>query len=168
MFKKSPKDHIDEIMTRRLVTASLTSSIRTAYQIMQEHNIRHLPIEDADGRIVGILSDRDVHRAMKPRPDAAPGEHDIEFASLAETQDFMSWPVRSVPINSTAYEVTQIMIREKISAVLVNDSHGRPKGIVTSEDLMKLLLRVLEKSPNDIHLDMSFLLDDFASGGYMV
>ena len=75
----------------------------TAYEALaklREHKIRHLPVVEND-RIVGILSDRDLQRALKKR---VPDLEDMDISnwfinSKFLARDLMSWPVISVSKN---------------------------------------------------------------------
>ena len=57
---------VRDIMTAPLITVSPDTELREASRIMVEHNIRRLPVE-ADGQIVGIISDTDIFAAVEQR-----------------------------------------------------------------------------------------------------
>lgn len=135
------KKSTGEMMSKSLVTISQNRSLGDALQLMEEHRIRHLPVTEDDGAtVVGILSDRDVQRAMSPvRPSFLPGQL---------VRDFMSWPAITVAENTPIADVAEGMIDEKVSAFLV--ARGEEVvGIVTSEDLLRLLKDVMrEEKPS--------------------
>ena len=106
-----------------------------AADLMEEHRIRHLPVSDDLGVIVGIISDRDVSRARSPNK---PG-----FDANAKVSDYMSWPVITVSQNLPLREAAQGMVDEKISAFLVTDDAQAIVGIVTSEDMLRALVSLL-------------------------
>ena len=58
------KDRVDDYMTRHVITAAPYESLVSASQKMLEHGIRHLPVVDSTGRVIGIISMRDVLRAL--------------------------------------------------------------------------------------------------------
>jgi CBS domain-containing protein len=49
-----------ELMTRAVITCRHTASYETARRLMLKHRIRHLPVVDDDGALVGMLSQRDL------------------------------------------------------------------------------------------------------------
>ncbi|MEJ2244420.1 MAG: CBS domain-containing protein [Candidatus Bathyarchaeota archaeon] len=51
---------LGEVMTKNVITVGLDSSIDEVRQIVQTHHVRHLPVLDDDGRLVGLLSVRDI------------------------------------------------------------------------------------------------------------
>lgn len=160
-------DPVQRIMSKKLITVKMGDSLRKAYQMMQECRIRHLPVTDETGAIIGILSDRDVQRAMKPCKNELDGnDPQIEFDPKFTAADFMSWPIRSVPTHTSILELVVRMLDEKVSAFVVMDEHHYPKGIVTTDDLLKFLLKSLEKNPVQAKIDS--ILSTFMSGNYSI
>ena len=49
-----------EVMTKEIITGDLEMSSRDARRLLKEHHIRHLPVVDADGKLNGVLSIRDL------------------------------------------------------------------------------------------------------------
>jgi CBS domain-containing protein len=58
-FKRSAKS----LMSSSLVTVRTFDSLDEAFDLVEEHHIRHLPVVDADGRLVGLLTQTDLLRA---------------------------------------------------------------------------------------------------------
>jgi len=52
------------MMTRSVITCSPTDDMRTAQQLMIKHGVRHLPVTDEAGALVGMVSLRDLIRAL--------------------------------------------------------------------------------------------------------
>jgi acetoin utilization protein AcuB len=135
---------VDRIMCDDLVTAHWTEDLTSAYKKMCRLSIRHLPVLDDHGDLVGIISDRDFQRAM--RTDVRYDSNFVtqaEFESEALVRDYMSQPVKSVGPETDVKSAARLMIDNKISSILVVDDDFKMLGIVTPEDLMKLLIEVL-------------------------
>ena len=131
-----PNETAKNTMTRTLKTISWKESMEEAASLMDDYRIRHLPVTDESNKIIGILSDRDVNRAMNPkRPGFAPG---------TLVKDFMSWPVSSVEETRSLRDVAEGMVNDKISAVLVTGVNNKVVGIITSEDLLRYLMQVMK------------------------
>jgi acetoin utilization protein AcuB len=138
-----------QIMTKKLITVKESDTLLSAYECMQEKKIRHLPVTNSTGKIVGILSDRDIQRAMTPYVDPSSTESiSFELDPAFKVKDFMSWPIRTVEQNRPVVEVAREMLGNKVSALLVIGYDAHPKGIITTDDLIKLLISILEK-PNE-------------------
>lgn len=130
------KKHITaQAMSQNLITISAYKPISEAKSVMEERNIRHLPVVDDEGLVVGILSDRDVNRAMNPvRPGMMVG---------GAVSDFMSWPAITVDEEMSLADVAEGMLDEKVSSFLVTKGGREVVGIITSDDLLKVLARLL-------------------------
>ena len=161
--------HTREIMSKKLITIRYEVSLRTAYQVMNERKIRHLPVTDEKEEIIGILSDRDLQRAMSPSREVLNYTvTDPEFDNSFQVKHFMSWPVKTVTDSDPVEEVARRMLKEKVSAFLVHDRHGLARGIVTTDDLIKLLIRLLEKDPHRIKHSLDSMMDEinFSAGNW--
>lgn len=137
-MKRAP---VKQSMSKELSTISWNCHMSEAAEILEEKRFRHLPVTDDMGIIVGILSDRDINRAMNPNH---PG-----FAADSTVSDYMSWPVITVDQNLPLKDAAQGMIDEKISAFLVTDESKMIIGIITSEDLLKAFVHFLSE-PNTL------------------
>lgn len=140
------KKTVNETMSTQIITIGWNERMETAWRRMQERRIRHLPVVNENGEAVGMLSDRDVQRAMisqlDPEVTQVISDETIEFDQNAHVRDYMSWPARTVEAGSDLRLVTERMISEKVSAFLVTHE-GRVTGIVTSEDLLQVLSDLL-------------------------
>jgi CBS domain-containing protein len=154
------KKLVRENMSSHLITIGWNESVETAFMRMQKQKIRHLPVHNEVGEILGMLSDRDVQRAMISTIDCA--DETIEFASNARVRDYMSWPVMTLGHDLELKLVAERMLRDKVSSILV-ERGGRIVGIVTVEDLLKVLCELLSDPPEAQHWTLASLLDDSLS-----
>lgn len=141
-----------DVMTRALVTVSPDATLRQAARLMASRNITALPVVDAAGQVVGLVSDSDLVR----RDEAAERRRDWWLAMLADGHDLA--PDFLAAINSSSRQVSQVMRKDVVSVaptaslaevagliagkqvrrVLVLDG-GRLAGLVSRADLIKAL-----------------------------
>ncbi len=114
-----------ELMRREVITLQEHDSLALALQLMGWNGIRHLPVV-RDGRVVGMLGERDVLARSDP-------EHRQQVQGTAG--EAMSAPVYLVPPHMAAEEAAAVMIRERVNALPVVDA-GALVGILTSTDLL--------------------------------
>ncbi len=110
------------------VTINAETSIKEAARIMIERNVNHLPVIDAEGRLVGIVTSWDIARAVAAGVKGSVGEIMTRKVITVSPDD-------PVEVAATRMEV------HNISALPVIDSRRRVLGMVTSEDLSKLIAR---------------------------
>jgi acetoin utilization protein AcuB len=116
--------------------------IQAAFDEMKENGIRHLPVVDQTGRLVGMLSDRDVHRAVHVKM-VNQIEQEMTFNPHDTVEDYMSWPVQTIDESSSIENIAKMMIELKVSAFIVSGPNQYIKGIITTEDLLKYLVELL-------------------------
>jgi acetoin utilization protein AcuB len=137
---------VGPLSTHRLITIETDASLKEAYTKMESRKVRHLPVVDPAGRIVGILSDRDVKRAMLPERGMSLEESQPAFDERDRVSKYMSWPAKGVDEHTAIEDVVRVMLQERISSLLiVSGPKAHPTGIVTTDDLLRYLLVVLEK-----------------------
>jgi len=111
------------IMTRDVVVVSPTVSVGAAGQLMNRLKIRHLPVIE-DRRLVGILSDRDLLK---------------HGSGVACAEAMTPAPVTCSP-DSSVGRVAQLMLEHKIDSIPIVGPSGTLTGLVTSTDLLGLLV----------------------------
>lgn len=133
---------IENIMSTRLITIQNTEGLEAAYVKMKLNGIRHLPVIDSKNHVVGIISDRDIQRAMMSL-DAG----DFAFNPDDTVEDYMNSQIKSVAQDFELLSVVQKMIDHQISAVLITQG-ANVVGIVTHEDLLLILADMLKPKDN--------------------
>jgi predicted transcriptional regulator len=136
------KTQVKSVMTKKLITMPIGSTIHQAATLMHEKRIRHLPIVDMNADIVGIISDWNL--LTRGDPYSIP----VEYA-MSKHVDFVN---QESSLRSTILK----MLEKKLSAVLVCDDVREAVGIVTTDDLLWYLAHTLEKETDQSTL-MSLL-----------
>ena len=115
----------DLMQTDHLWACSVTSDCRQAAQMMAENDIGALPVLDADGRLEGILTDRDITIRL-----VAQGR-----SFETPVSEIMSKPVRTVHADADAKEVEAILEQHKIRRLPVVDDQRRLQGWISLADM---------------------------------
>ena len=117
---------VSEVMTRDVVTVSPGASVREAARLMAERNVGALPVVGEGGRLVGILSERDIVR----RVVAAGRDPDSTRVSEVMTPD----PVTVRP-DYTLADALRVMAQLNVRHLPVVDEGGRLVGIISVRDI---------------------------------
>lgn len=139
-----------EIMTRAVVTISEDATLREAAALLSEKRISGAPVVDAQGALVGILSESDLlnearKRSALPRTAAfgifVASEEVLQRlyhdgADLC-VRSVMSTNLITATEETTVKEATRTMVGKKINRLPILDPKGKVVGIVTREDLLK-------------------------------
>lgn len=127
-------------MTHKVVVIPAELSLRTAWEIMERRRIRHLPV--VQGRtLLGILSDRDV--LTRASVDAS---GDVVVPDQSAGEAMTPAPYVCEPSTSIS-EIVRTMTDRKIDALPVMDRDDTLVGLVTTTDLLMLLLEQDEARP---------------------
>lgn len=141
--------HVSTPMTREVVVVPPELRLDVAYRIMQEKRIRHLPVVGA-GVLLGMLSDRDVLLRARVLDDGA------VLVPSTSCGAAMTPSPTTCAIDASVDQVVRVMTERKIDAIPVVASSGRLVGLVTTTDLLLLLLNPGEARP----LPFTFQLEE--------
>jgi CBS domain-containing protein len=126
---------IQTVMTKDLITVPVGTLLTEAADLMTEKRIRHLPVTSPEGRIVGIVSLRDL---------------DVVSTALNTPVDaVMNSPVRYVNQELSLRSAILKMLESKVSCLLVSDDKYAAVGIVTTDDLLWYLAHLISEEKDD-------------------
>jgi len=125
---------VKDSMTREIVTLSPDETAGTALAVCRERRIRHLPVL-SEGRLVGIVSDRDLRSSTPALGDSA------RAAALQEilVEDVMARNVVTTLPDDPIEQAANTMREQRIGCLPVVDS-GKLVGIITASDVMDALV----------------------------
>jgi acetoin utilization protein AcuB len=130
---------VADVMQAAVLTITPKTSLPEAVRLVQHRGIRHLPVVE-DERLVGIVSDRDLKRAMASSATSLE-RHELRYLLDTVTVDeIMTCAVITIGRMFPIEEAARIMVKEKVSALPVTEQ-GRLIGIVTETDVLELFVR---------------------------
>jgi len=142
-------ERLKAVTAREMMTPDpyvVTAEVRllAAMDIMGEHDIRQLPVVDEDGRLVGIVSDRDLRQAMSPHlyTENETGQ-DVLDAYETVGEVMVGEPVTVMPDDGLE-EVVDILLSTKVGGLPVVDLENAPIGIVTYLDVLAAVQESLD------------------------
>lgn len=133
---------IRDWMTRDVITVTPETSMMKASKLMKENGIRRLPVVDADGKVVGIVSDRDIKEAS-PSKATTLDMHELYYLlSEIKIQNIMTHDPLCVSPEQTVESVALLLVERHIGGVPVVDDAGKILGIITDSDLFKVMIDI--------------------------
>ena len=137
----APRDRLPttvaDLMTSEAVSIAPHDTLATAWTIMHERRIRHLPVVEHDRRLVGLVTHRDVLGASQSSLTMAREDDRIRFLGATSASEIMETHLSTVRSRELAADAGARMIRQKIGCLLVVDEDGHLGGIVTEEDFLR-------------------------------
>ena len=133
---------VRELMTPNPVIVHPDTSVPEALRLMRERKVRRLPVIDAHGRLVGIVSDKDLLWAS-PSPATTLAVWEIpDLLGKLKVEKVMTHDVITVSEKTPLEEAARIMADKKIGGLPVMQGPDLV-GIITETDLFKSLLELL-------------------------
>lgn len=126
-----------EIMTENPRTIGVNDSIADAMEALQSMDVRHLPVVDDDGELVGMLSDRDLGRLARQFTEGADAVQVLLTHGRIPVGRAMSGDVAYVDSDADISEIVQIMLERRVGAVPVVDGDGQVVGIISYVDVLR-------------------------------
>lgn len=134
---------VSDVMTRDVVTLFEEDNLERLRQELSRLHFRHLPVVD-DGKIVGILSQRDLLRAtIGGHDNPATRARDARFFEETFVRDVMHTEVTTIGPNEPVRAAARKMLDGHIGALPVVDATGQLVGIITENDITRLAAEIL-------------------------
>lgn len=117
-FQRDTNKLIDDVMTKeRLITTRQSTDLESAADILQQYKIEKLPVVDADNRLVGLVTYKDITKA-KDKP----------FACKDETGRLRV--AAGVGVTSDTMKRVEALVTAGVDAIVIDTAHGHSKGVV--------------------------------------
>jgi CBS domain-containing protein len=133
-FLAAINEPIKEIMTRDLITLSNKASIGETIQTMLDHQLGAIPLVDADGKLAGIVTERDIALSL------------AGMAGKETVQDYMSPKVFNTTPGTPVGDACKIMVRNGLRRIPIvggeadiSKAAKKLLGIITSTDVIRFL-----------------------------
>jgi CBS-domain-containing membrane protein len=136
---------VADLMSRDPISIAPHDLLSAAWRAMREHRIRHLPVVERDGRLVGLVTHRDLLAAAQSSITFDREEDRVRLLGAAAAFEIMETHLSTVRATVAAHDAGSRMVRHKIGCLPVVDDDGRLVGIVTEEDFMDLASKLLEE-----------------------
>jgi CBS domain-containing protein len=133
---------ISELMSRDVVTIGPAESGLDAVVRMQRVRVRHLPVVNRDGRLVGMVTDRDLrHHLFSLRVFAELGSAPVDvFLDGVRVAEIMSTDVMTIESGASVADAAGMMRKHRVGSLPVMEN-GQMAGIVTEVDILRQIAR---------------------------
>ena len=133
---------VKERMSRHPITIRPDVSLHDALRVMRDEKVRRLPVVDKEGRLVGIVLEKDLLYAS-PSPATSLSVHELNYlVSRITVESLMTRDVVTVSEETSLEEAARIMADHNISGLPVMRD-GVLVGMITESDLFKVFLELL-------------------------
>ena len=130
---------VRDLMTEKIFALRADDDIQMARDLMDERNVRHVPVVDEDRHLVGLVSERDLLRSMYPSTSELPVGTQHAVLKRVKVSAIMTRDVETVEPDDALAAAAQVMLDNKYGCVPVVVDGGRVEGILTESDFVRYL-----------------------------
>jgi len=142
-----------ERMSRHPMTVSPNAPVEQALKRMRDEKVRRFPVVDDDGKLVGIVSDKDLLYAA-PSPATSLSIYELHYLySRITVSQVMTRSVITVEESDPIEEAARVMVDNKIGGLPVM-REGKLVGIITETDIFKTLMEMMGARDPGVRLTM--------------
>lgn len=135
---------VSQRMATDLITVEPDTKLSEARLLMQEKSIRHLPVIDEKGKLLGIVTDRDMRDAL-PSTFLSKEEYKQTFDKVMHhpVSEIMTENPLTISVYFTLQDTLMVMGKKKVGALPVVDEDGYLRGIMSTRDLLSAFVNVM-------------------------
>jgi acetoin utilization protein AcuB len=132
---------VQDWMSKDLVTIDEDTSIMKASKVMKQNDIQHLPVL-SKGRLVGIVSDRDLKEATPSKATTLDIHEMYYLLDKIVVKSLMAKALVTIAPGDTVEKAAAVMLKQHISALPVVDAQGSLAGILTKGDVFRAFVSI--------------------------
>lgn len=130
---------VDTIMTKKVVSVDMDDRLEVVRDLFVRHRFHHLLVTEKNGKVVGVISDRDYFKATTPNVDL-PAANTKDLATLQKrVHQIQSRKLVSIQTGDSLKNAITKFKQYKVSCLPVVNTDGKPIGIITWRDLINWL-----------------------------
>lgn len=134
---------IAEIMTKRVATVEMDDTLHVVQDLFHKARFHHLLVVDEEGALVGVISDRDLLKALSPYLGTGAEQERDRFTLAKHAHQIMTRNPVVVRPEAEARDAARLLVNKGISCLPVVTAEGEIVGVVTWRDLLKKLIDLL-------------------------
>jgi len=132
--------NVDAIMSRKPITVADDDKMGHAIRMLKDHGFKHLPVVDRAGKVVGVITDRDLKRASPSDATLLEVHELLYLLDQVRVAQIMTRTPVTVPAATPVADAARLMVDKHLGCLPVLEN-GKLVGIVTSTDMLTCLAK---------------------------
>jgi acetoin utilization protein AcuB len=135
---------VSRSMTQKVVTIDKNADILEAKELMEQYQIRHVPVVEPDGLLIGMITDRDLRSALPStffKKDKKAAKK--VAATSIKVKDIMAQNLVTLSPMDTLQDALLLIQKTLVGALPVVDEKDKLLGIISVRDLLRAFINVL-------------------------
>lgn len=134
---------VSDLMIRNVLTHRPDDTLQDVEQTMGQHQIRHIPVVDDEGRVVGLLSQKEFLAEAFRITDKFGARNLREYLAKTPVHQCMRTDIQTHSADTPLAEAGNALRSKHHSCLLITDEQKHLLGIVSSQDFVRLALELL-------------------------
>jgi len=130
------RETVRDLMTDRVFTLGPNDDLEELYELMDDRRVRHVPVVDRDGDLVGLVTQRDLARGALGPQDTLPLNVQQELLRRRKVREIMAAEVETVDPDVDLNAAAQMLLENKIGCLPVVEG-AHLVGILTESDFVR-------------------------------
>lgn len=127
---------VRDLMTEKVFTLKPKDDLAALYDLMDSRHVRHVPIVDSDGELVGLVTDRDLSRSALGAVEELPLSVERDILRRRRIRDIMATEPDTIEPDATLREAAEILLENKVGCLPVVEGLHLV-GIITEADFVR-------------------------------
>jgi acetoin utilization protein AcuB len=144
---------VETWMSKPVITVRANDLMQKATALLKEHHIRILPVIEND-KLAGIITDRDLKRASASDANSLEIHELLYLLSKIKVKEIMTKDPTTIPPYYTLEETARVLLEKKISGAPVVNDEDLLVGIITRDDLLKVLINMTGVDKRGVQFDL--------------
>ena len=132
---------VRDLMTPKVFTLKPTDTLEALYELMDEKHVRHVPIVDREGDLVGLVTHRDLSRSVLGPQEGLPLNVQEEILRRRKVREIMATEVDTIEPDEPLDEAAEMLLENKIGCLPVVEGEHLV-GILTEADFVRYFLEL--------------------------
>lgn len=124
---------VGDLMSKKPISVKKSDNLETVLDVMNEFNVRHIPVVNSDGEIDGLISQSDMDKYLRPNSTLEMKKEQLQSHSTAE---IMVSDVETISQDADLRDAGFTLLENKFGCLPVTD-RGRLVGIISKSDFIK-------------------------------
>lgn len=130
---------VRDLMTPKVFTLKPGDSLEALYELMDEKHVRHVPIVDREGDLVGLVTHRDLSRTVLGPQEGLPLSVQEDLLRRRRVREIMATEVDTIEPDEPLEEAAEMLLENKIGCLPVVEGEHLV-GILTEADFVRYFL----------------------------
>ena len=132
---------IREVMVSPVITVKDTDEFALVQEKIALYDVRHLPVVNETGSVIGLISQRDLYQIHSPRRlDDGNWYYDKEALNQFILKNVMLPKPFTLKPSNSLYEAVEATVRYRFGCIPIVDDYKKPCGIITRDTILKFLI----------------------------